>query len=265
MSPVDAVRVAQPHICRFVEQVMGMPVSVALRGRHAFDSRGLAAWHTAIASLREADSVFSTYRADSFVSLLDRGRLELRDCPAEVAEVFAIAERARLESDGAFDIRRPDAAGRIRLDPSGIVKGWAVDRAARAFDDLEGTDVCLSAGGDMVCRTRVAGSPGWQIGIENPLDVDQILATVPIRNGAIATSGSARRGTHILDPRTGRAPNSLASVTVIGTDLTWVDIEATVGVVLGAQALTWLRTRPGRSGLLVGRDGSIERFANPPD
>ena len=41
------------------------------------------------------------------------------------------------------------------LDPSGVVKGWAVQRAARAFDALADTDVCLSAGGDMVCRVRV--------------------------------------------------------------------------------------------------------------
>jgi thiamine biosynthesis lipoprotein len=243
---------------RRVEQVMGMPISLALRGRHADDARGEEAWASALAELREVDRVFSTYQPGSVISRLGRGDLTLADCPAEVAEVLAIAEQARIESDGAFDVRRRAQDGTTRLDPSGVVKGWAVQRAAAAFESLEDTDFCLSAGGDMVCRTRCTESPGWRIGIEDPRDPGRIVAVVPVRNGAVATSGSVHRGAHIEDPRTSGTPSTLASVTVVGDDLTWVDIEATAAFVLGDGAGTWLAGREGRTGLIVHADGSTE-------
>jgi thiamine biosynthesis lipoprotein len=138
------------------------------------------------------------------------------------------------------------------------VKGWAVQRAAATFEALEETDFCLSAGGDMVCRTQSAGSPGWRIGIEDPREPGRVVAVVPVRDGAVATSGTAHRGAHIEDPRTGVTPDALASVTVVGDDLTWVDIEATAAFVLGHEAGAWLAGRPGRTGLIVHADGRTE-------
>src|SRR5689334_28674 len=132
---------------------MGMPISLALRGRHADDAAARAAWAEVVERLREADRVFSTYRPDSAISRLNRGEVELEDCPPEVAEVLALGDLARIASDGAFDVRRPGPDGGLVLDPSGVVKGWAVERAARALADLADTDYCLSAGGDMTCRT----------------------------------------------------------------------------------------------------------------
>ncbi len=194
------------QVHRRVEQVMGMPISLALRGRHEDDERGEAAWQAALEVLHEADRVFSTYRSDSVVSRLARRELSLDECPDEVRDVLALGEQARKQSGGAFDVRRAGPDGQTVLDPSGVVKGWAVDRAARAFDGLAETDVCLSAGGDMVCRTRQDVSPGWRIGIEHPHDPSKVVAVVPVRNGAVATSGLAHRGDHIVDARTGRTP-----------------------------------------------------------
>ena len=131
---------------------------------------------------------------------------------------------------------------------------------ARAFDDLEDTGVCLSAGGDLVCRTRAPGSPGWRIGIEDPRDPTRTIAVIPVRDGAVATSGLVHRGAHIVDPRTGGTPTTWASVTVVGPDLTWVDIEATAAFVLGEEAPAWLGTRDRRTGLVVRPDGSTTVF-----
>ena len=106
---------------------MGLPVSVALRGAARGRPGGATRPGRAVlADLREVDRVFSTWRDDSFVSRLDRGEVLAADGPPEVAEVLALGERARVESRGAFDVVRDG-----RLDPSGVVKGWAVDRAAR--------------------------------------------------------------------------------------------------------------------------------------
>jgi thiamine biosynthesis lipoprotein len=241
---------------RRVEHLMGMPISLAMRGKQAASPAAELAWQTALNMLRNVDTVFSTYRETSWISRLERGEVDLVDCPPEVAEVFDIADQACRLSDGAFDIWLPDADGRQHLDPSGIVKGWAVERASAAFDDLSETDICLAAGGDMTCRTRVPGATGWNVGIENPSAPTQVVAVVPVRNGAVATSGTAHRGEHIVDPRTGRPPAHFSSVTVIGADLTWVDIEATTAFVLGPAASDWLAGR-GRSGVATMADGSI--------
>jgi len=257
---VDAA--AAPPTARRVEHVMGMPVSLALRGRHATGPRADAAWDGALAELRRVDAVFSTYRTGSWVSRLGRGEVTPGDCPPEVREVLALGEAARLGSGGAFDVRRPGPGDAVVLDPSGVVKGWAVERALRAFDDLDGTDVCLSAGGDLACRTRADGSPGWRIGVEDPHDPARVVAVVPVRDGAVATSGLAHRGAHIVDPRTARVPTALASVTVVGPDLTWADIDATTAFVLGDDALPWLAGRAGAVGVVVRADGTVARFGS---
>ena len=249
-------------VSRRVEHVMGMPVSLALRGRHRDDDAAQQAWAHAMDLLREVDRVFSTYREDSWVSRLGRGEVEVADCPPEVAEVLALGERARRESAGAFDVRRAGADGTRLLDPSGVVKGWAISRAAGVFDALDDTDVCLSAGGDMVCRTAAPRSTGWRIGIEDPADTSRVVAVVPVRNGAVATSGAAHRGAHVSHGRTGVVPHAVASVTVLAPDLTWADIDATAAYAQDEQALDWLRTRPGRRGLVVWSDGRTDLVDN---
>jgi thiamine biosynthesis lipoprotein len=250
------VNAVLPDTARFVEHVMGMPISLALRGRHTDDAAARAAWAEVMARLREADRVFSTYRPDSAVSRLNRGEVELEDCPPEVAEVLALGDLARISSGGAFDVRRPGPDGGTVLDPSGVVKGWAVERAARALADLADTDFCLSAGGDMTCRTVDPGGRPWRVGVEDPADPRRILAVVPVVSGAVATSGTAHRGQHLVDARTGGPPVGVASVTVIAGSLTWADIDATAAYAQGPDAARWLETRPGRSGLVVWDDGT---------
>jgi thiamine biosynthesis lipoprotein len=242
-----------PATARYVEQVMGMPISLALRGAHTDDDAARGAWAEALAALWDVDRVFSTYRADSFVSRLAREEITLDDCPPEIAEVLALGELARVQSRGAFDVRRGGV-----LDPSGVVKGWAVERAARPLRALPGTDVCLSAGGDLVCKVAGPDSADWRIGIEDPHDPTRVVAVVPVRNGAVATSGLAHRGGHVVDARTGSVPAEVASVTVVHTDLVWADIDATAAFALGRDAARWLSDRPGRTGLVVWADGRTE-------
>jgi FAD:protein FMN transferase len=259
----SAASISCLQIHRKVEHVMGMPISLALRGRHADNDHAAAAWQQALAVLDEVDHVFSTYRPDSVVSRLGRGELRPDECPPEVREVLDLGELARQQSGGAFDIRRYDSSGELVLDPSGVVKGWAVERAARAFEALAETDFCLSAGGDMVCRTKLFATPAWRIGIEDPSRPSRVLATVPIRNGAVATSGLAHRGPHIVDVRSGRAPTVVAAVTVIGPSLVWADIDATAAFALGHEAVRWLTGRRNQRGLVVWDDGTPELFDGP--
>lgn len=241
---------------RYVEHVMGMPITLALRGPRERGSAAQTVWRDVMSSLRAADKTFSTFRLDSWISRLVRGEVSVQECPADVQEVLELGERARIESNGAFDIRY---AGTI--DPSGVVKGWAVERAARYLEGF-GADYCLSAGGDMVCWSD---DDPWRIGIENPFAPDKVMAVVPIRAGAVATSGTVHRGAHIRDPRTRDAPAGLSSVTVIGPSLTWADIDATAAYAQGFEAAQWLQTRPGRTAFIVWEDGSTETVSGPAD
>ena len=240
---------------RRVEQLMGLPVSLAVRGPVDVPAVD-AAWAAVVAELREVDRVFSRYRPDSVFSRLGRGELALEDCPPEVAEVLALGARAEQESGGAFRVRRRGPDGALELDADGVVKGWAVQRASRHLAALPGVDFCLSAGGDMVCVTPDPAGPPWRIGIEDPHDPRRVLAVVPVGTGAVATSGTAHRGQHLVDGRTGRPPSGVASVTVVAPDLTWADIDATAAFALGPDATEWLAGRPGRTGLVVWADGS---------
>ncbi len=230
---------------RHVGHVMGLPISLALRGRHAGDT---AAWDRALAELRHVDAVFSTYRSDSVICRLGRGEITEAECPREVHEVLALARQAERASGGAFSAWREGT-----LDPSGVVKGWAVERAADALRTLEDTDFCLSAGGDMVCHGL---EQPWRIGIEDPHDTSRVLAIFDVRDGAVATSGTSRRGQHIADARTGLPPTAVASVTVVAGSLTWADIDATAAYARGPDAAEWLGHRVGRTGLVVWADGS---------
>jgi thiamine biosynthesis lipoprotein len=115
---------------RYVDHVMGMPISLALRDRYAADERAHAAWAEVMATLRAFDRTFSTYREDSWVSRLGRGELALADCPPEVAEVVALGEEAERDSDGAFSVWRTGPDGTAVLDPNGVVKGGAAEHAA---------------------------------------------------------------------------------------------------------------------------------------
>ena len=241
---------------RYVEHVMGMPISLALRGRHTGDPPARAAWAAAMGVLHEADRVFSTYRHDSYVSRLRRGEVGLEDCPAEVAEVLALGEAAERQSAGAFSVWLPGPDGRPVLDPSGVVKGWATERAADHLRALPETDFCLSAGGDMTCATADPDGRPWRIGVEDPADPRRVLAVLPVLSGAVATSGTAHRGEHLVDARTGRAPAGVASVSVVAGSLTWADIDATAAYAHGPEAAHWLEARPGRSGLVVWADGT---------
>lgn len=240
---------------RRVEMIMGMPISLALRGRLANTTIADDAWHSVVAELREVDRDFSTYRDDSYISRLGRGEIEIDQCPPAVAEVLAIGAEAAGRSEGTFSIMLPTGTG-SRLDPSGVVKGWAVERASRLLGGLDDTDFCLSAGGDMVCRVADPDSPPWRIGIEDPRDPQRLVGVVPIRTGAVATSGTAHRGQHIVDARTGRVPAGVASVTVIADSLTRADIDATSAYAHGTGAIDWLTRQRGLLALVVRPDGS---------
>ena len=239
---------------------MGMPFSLALRGRHTTSRLAIEAWEAVLTDLRRMDAIFSPYRPESWVSRYNRGEVRREDAPQPVREVWAIGELAAEESGGAFSILLGKPGTTRRLDPSGVVKGWAAERAAEHLRRLHDTDFALSAGGDIACRTLDPAASPWRIGVENPHQPSRLVAVVPVRSGGVATSGHAHRGAHVIDARTGCSPVGLASVTVVAATLTAADADATSAYAMGVAGSDWLRGRPGRVGLVVTAEGTVETF-----
>ena len=240
----------------WVQMVMGLPISVTVRGPGARDDRSDHVVRAVYADLRRVDRVFSTYRSDSEISLLRTGALARELASPEVHEVLALCEQARQLTGGLFDAELLQPGGQRLLDPSGLVKGWAVERAARSLDSLDGLDWLVNAGGDVLARAE--HGPAWQVAVEDPRDRTRLLCVLPLRGGAVATSGTAARGRHILDPRTGRpGAEQLLSATVAGPSLTWADVLATAAFVEGPAALARVGALSGYEALLALPDGRL--------
>ncbi len=252
----------------FVAPVMGLPTSIHVRGPQAGGDDAAHAVETAFAALRADDATFSTWRSDSDVSRIRRGALSLADAGPRVRTVVALCDEAAARTDGTFSAWLPGPDGRPVFDPTGLVKGWAVEEAfTRLTADLQrlgGHDVLLSAGGDVVVACARTDTPDWRVGVEDPADRSRVLLTVPLRHGAVATSGTAARGAHIVDPATGRPAAGLRSATVVGPELTWADVYATAAFVRGPDAARWLATVPRHVGVLVGLDGAVRTVSPTP-
>jgi FAD:protein FMN transferase len=209
-----------------------------------------AATQAAFTCLRHADEVFSPFKANSPVSRIRDGRLTLADLAdhpdgARIREVLDVCSSLKAQSDGAFDawaVGDPPA-----FDPCGAVKGWAAERASATLAARGVTRHALGAGGDVRIRGGSGDRP-WRVGITDPHRPGRLLAVAELRDGAVATSGTAERGAHIWDPKAGRPTSYLTQVTVIGPSLTWADGYATAAMACGVQAFDWLSTLAERTG-----------------
>ncbi|HSD80241.1 MAG TPA: FAD:protein FMN transferase [Solirubrobacteraceae bacterium] len=211
-----------------------------------------AAIDEALAWLHEADALFSTYRAGSAVSRLDAGTLDLAGAGPLVRAVLERCEALRAATGGAFDVR---ATG--RLDPSGFVKGWAVQRAADLLAVAGAAHFMVNAGGDVALRGGPAPGERWAVGVQHPLRRDRVAAVLRVRDGAVATSGAYERGAHVVDPRTRRPPAGVLSVTVVGPDLGTADAYATAAFAMGPAGARWLASVEGYAGLVVTGDETV--------
>lgn len=215
---------------------------------------GTRALQHAVAWLHAVDERFSPFLPDSEVTRLADGRLAESDVHPDVREVLALVDRAAVDSEGAFDARRWRADG--RFDPSGLVKGWAVERAAGQVAATKDA-FAIDAGGDIVVRTGPSRPEPWRIGIRHPDRPDRVAAILTVSDGAVATSAAYERGAHIRDPRDGRVPSDVRSMTVVGPDLTWADTFATAAYVMGRGGLSWAAGHPGYDALAITWDDAL--------
>lgn len=239
-----------------VEQVMGTAVSFAI---HPGPLAGVAvtdALRRACDVLHQADALFSTWIPHSPLSRLRRGQLSLAECPDEFEEVLRLCAVARDTSGGWFDPWAMPGG----FDPTGLVKGWAVERA---LDPLVGAGVkgaLVNGGGDIATWGNPPSGVTWRIGIRHPWR-EQGLACVITVDAAVATSGVYERGLHLVDPHTRQPEIRAASATVTGPTLALADAYATAVAVGGDPAFDLIDGLDGYAAYLIRPDGS-ERFGS---
>lgn len=235
---------------RRVEHVMGMPIVIDLRD----DGAGDAALDRAFDEFRAVDARFSTYRDDSEIMRINRGELALADAHPDVREILARCEELRAETRGFFDVR---AASPALIEPSGLVKGWSVDRVSALLEQAGLRDFAVSAGGDVVTRGRARPDDCWRVGIQHPEIADKLAKVVVANDLAIATSGAYARGDHVIDPHTGLAPAGVLSVTITGPVLATADAYATAAFAMGTDGPAWTARLQGYEAMTILADGRV--------
>jgi thiamine biosynthesis lipoprotein len=239
-EPMVPPRVATRDVSRRrVERAMGTMVSLYLPDGGASSPAADAAF----AWFHEVDARFSPFEPESEVGRLIRGELAIADISADLAEVLAITDAVEALSGGAFDIRghREDGAP----DPTGVVKGWSVDRAGAILAAAGIERFYLSAGGDVLVRGGQEWAVPWKVGIAHPFARDAVALVLQAEDLAVATSGTTERGHHIVDPHTARAAEELLTVTVAGPNLARADAYATTAFAMGREGLRWVDALPG--------------------
>lgn len=209
-----------------------------------------AAIDDALAELERLEQMFSTFRPTSVISCINRGELNLLDAPPEVIEVVDACTWLEHASNGAFSMRRADGT----LDPAGFVKGWAAERAAARLAARGLANFMLSVGGDLLVSGEPARGQRWHVAIADPRERGEVVRSVEITDGAVATSGTSERGSHI---RTIDASYELLSFTVLGPSLTWADAFATAAFVMGHVGLEWLAQFEGYEGIAIDLGGVV--------
>lgn len=192
-------------------------------------------YQPAIEFLHLVDQIFSTYLANSQVSKLRNNEIALGDTHPYLQKVWHSCHEIKELTDGAFD---PWAVAG-GFDPSGYVKGWAADQVADQLMKLGAKHIQVNAGGDISVRGGKDANTAWKLGVAHPNQSDQISKIYEITNGAIATSGTAERGDHIIDPQSKIIAVGARSATVTGPDAGMADALATALIVSGRDGQYW--------------------------
>jgi FAD:protein FMN transferase len=227
--------------------IMGMPVTVEI-----IDAASPLLLEDVFDYFTSVDQRFSLYKDDSEISAFNRGEIVAKKLSAEMLEVFALAERTKNESDGFFEMRNANGI----IDPSGIVKGWAIRNAALIIRSAGCKNFYVDAGGDIQAEGKNADNENWRVGIRSPFNHQDVIKAVNLSGQGIATSGTYVRGHHIYNPH---APSEkvegIVSLSVIGPDVLEADRFATAAFAMGEDGIYFIENLSGFEGYMVNAQG----------
>jgi thiamine biosynthesis lipoprotein len=225
---------------------MGMPITVEVIDASVSE----ALFDKVFNYFDYVDGKFSTYKEHSEISRLNHHELELEDASEDMKTIFELAEQTRQETRGFFDIQHKGFT-----DPSGLVKGWAINNAAGILVENGLQNFYVDAGGDIQVRGRNSRGRNWRVGIRNPFNMDEIVKVLSLTDCGVATSGTYIRGLHIYNPKNDdRSFNDIMSLTVIGPDIFEADRFATAAFAMGCEGINFIESLQGFEGYMIDRD-----------
>lgn len=225
---------------------MGMPVIVEVLGKNVTgeDLDKIYDYFDYV------DKKFSTYKEDSEVERINQGLVKPSEYSRDMKLVLALCEQTKLQTQGYFNVWHKG-----RLDPSGLVKGWAIYNAAKKLKRMGFKNYSVEAGGDIqVAGVNVKGKK-WRIGIKNPFNQDEIVKTLYLKDQGVATSGIYIRGLHIYSPYTDKITKDIVSLTVIGPNIYEADRFATAAFAMGREGIIFLERLKGFEGYMIDKEG----------
>ena len=222
--------------------LMGMPITVEIVDGSASnqDFDAMYDYFTYV------DNTYSTYKTDSEIMRINRGLPKSR-WSKEMQAVLDLCEQTKQATDGYFDI-----AHNGQLDPSGIVKGWAINNAAQLLKKRGFKNFYIEAGGDIQVNGKNSHGKPWSIGIRNPFNRAEIIKTITVGSEGVATSGTYIRGQHVYNPhRPQQDIEDIVSLTVIGPDIYNADRFATAAFAMGKHGISFIETLDGYEAYMV--------------
>lgn len=197
------------------------------------------------------DNIFSPYKKTSEVSKINDGSLRDEDMSNDMKLILQLADKTKNKTNGFFDIYRNG-----HLDPSGIVKGWAIWQAGKLLEKKGFKNFYVDAGGDIQVKGKNALGMNWIVGIQNPFNLNEVVKVVELQDRGIATSGTATRGQHIYNPfDTSAGISDIVSLSVIGPNVYEADRFATAAFAMGEKGIYFIDHFPGLEGYMIDKKG----------
>lgn len=223
---------------------MSMPVTVNIAEKNV----NLKDILEVFSYLKKIDQKFSTFKKTSEISKINNGRLKKKDFSPLMKKILSLCEKTKKETNGYFEINING-----KLDPSGIVKGFAINESAKLLRKKGYKNFYVEIAGDVEVVGKSFEEP-WNVGIQNPFDKSKIVKKLEISNKGIATSGNYAKGEHIINPKNKKTADEIASITVIGPNIYEADRFATAAFAMGEKGIEFISFLKGFEGYMIKKD-----------
>jgi thiamine biosynthesis lipoprotein len=224
--------------------IMGMPITVVIEDELA----GKAIFKKVYDYFNYVDDKYSPYKSASEVSKINDGLPENK-WSDEMRVIMKLCQQTKRQTDGYFDAFHDG-----KFDPSGLVKGWAINNAAEILRQSGYKNFYVEAGGDVQVSGHNGNQKPWSIGIRNPFNGDEIVKVVSVTKQGVATSGTYIRGQHIYNPVSNAEVKDVASLTVIGPNIYDADRFATAAFAMGASGIQFIESLKGLEAYMIDSD-----------
>lgn len=216
--------------------IMGMPITVDI------ETSDPDIFKKVFAFFIKVDKKYSPFKKTSEVTKINAGAKKISP---EMQKILDLCAKTKQETNGYFDVYYNGI-----FNPSGLVKGWAIFNAGKIIENSGFKKFFVEAGGDIQANGKI-----WRVGIKNPFNKNQIVKVLKIKNKGVATSGNYERGRHIFNPKTGKAADEIAGITVIGPNIYEADRFATAAFAMGKLGINFIEKRQGLEGYMIDKQG----------